>query len=172
MLRQSLENHLKLAEDLKRYLREFQERLIHTAQSYQHKCHALCEAGMMEETCQEFEQQYVQQTIRLIVQAVEHINDCDIPFVEKYIVKLEQSVPVIRDVYSNIVVRRYGNRFLDNSGNWIYELRGDRIYDTSGGWKYEFRGSNRIYDAHGNWKYEIRDDRIYDTSGNWLAYES
>ena len=171
MLRQSLENHVKLAEDLKMYLREFQERLTHTAQSYKHKCNVLCAAGMMEETCQKFEQQYAQQTIRLIVQAAEYINDCDIPFVERYIAKMEQSVPMIRDVYGNIIVKRYGNRFLDNSGNWIYEIRGDRIYDISGSWQYEFRGADRIYDAHGNWKYEIRGDRIYDTLGNWLGYE-
>ena len=155
VLQQSLENQINLARDLKRYLLEFQERLSHTAQSYQHKCGALYEAGMMEETHQKFEQEYAQPTIRLIVQVVEQINSFDVRFVEKYIDKIEQSVPVIRDIYSNIVVRRYGNRILDNYGNWIYEIRGDRIYDTSG-----------------NWKYEIRGDRIYDTSGNWLAYES
>jgi len=58
----------------------------------------------------------------------------------------------IRDVYGNRISRKVGNRIVDNSGDWVYEIRADRIYDT-----------------YGNWKYEIRGDRIYDTSGNWLG---
>jgi len=166
MSKQSFENQIRLAEDLKRYLHELQDRLNHAAQTYQQKCNALYESGMMVETYQTFEQEYVQATLEQIKNIVAQINECDIPFVERYITKLEY--PMIRDVYGNIVARSRGDRILDIFGDWKYEIRGDRIYDTSGNWIYEFRG-DRIYDTNGNWKYEIRDDRIYDTAGNWLG---
>ena len=169
--RQSFENQIRLAEDFKRYLHGIQETLSLVAQSYQQKINALYEASLMDETYQKFEQEYAQQTIQLIVQVVEHINECDIPFVERYIAKFEHAFP-FRDVYGNIVTRSRGNnRIIDIYGEWLYEIRGDRIYDTSGNWIYEFRGNDRIYDRSSNWVYEIRGDRIYDTSGNWLGYK-
>ena len=167
---QSPENQIRLAEDLKRYLHGLQERLTHAVQSYQQKCNTLYETGMMVETFQTFEQEYVQATLEQIKNVVNQINECDIPFVERFIAKFGQDSP-IRDVYGNIVTRSRGNRILNINGEWKYEIRGDRIYDTSGNWKYEFRGDNRIYDTYGNWIYEIRGDRIYDTSGNWLGYK-
>ena len=67
-----------------------------------------------------------------------------------------------------MVTRRIGDRLLDNSGNWLFEIRGDCIYDTSGNWRFELRG-DRVYDTTDNWRYELRGDRIYDTAGNWLG---
>jgi len=172
----SLENQIKLAEDLKSYLHRLQERLSQVSQSYRQKCDALFDAGMMSEPLQKLEQEYVQQTIQSIVQVVEQINNVDIPFVEKQIAKFAESRLMIRDLQGNIILKSQGDRIVDNDGNWLYggsRNRGDRIYDENGEWKYEVRG-DRIYDTSGNWLYEIRGNRIYDTSGNWLAsdYES
>ena len=75
-----------------------------------------------------------------------------------------------RDTSGNIITRRVGNRFLDNSENWLYEIRGDSIYDSSGNWRFELIG-DRVYDAAGNWRFELIGDRIYDTAGNWLGSE-
>ena len=88
MSEQSIEYQIVLANDLKKYLHELQERLRLAAQSYQQKSFSLYEAGMMDEFQLKFEQEYVKQTIRSIVQVVKQINECDIPFIERYIVKL------------------------------------------------------------------------------------
>ena len=170
MSRQSFENQIRLAEDLKRYLYELQERLSLAAKSYQQKCNFLYESGMMEETLSELMQEYMPSTVAQIMNVVLQINDRDIPFVEKHIAKLEQPLH-IRDIYGNIVARSQGDRIVDNYGKWLFggdRNRGNRIYDDNGEWKYEVRG-DRIYDTYGNWVYEIRGDRIYDTSGNWLG---
>ena len=42
----------------------------------------------MDEFQLKFEQEYLQQTNRSIAQVVKRINECDIPFIEKYIDKL------------------------------------------------------------------------------------
>ena len=89
---QSFENQISLAEDLIKYLHGFQERLSLAAQSYQQKSLELYEAGMFEEFHIRFEQECVLQTCRLIAQVVEHVNECDIPFVERYIARLESIV--------------------------------------------------------------------------------
>ena len=170
MSRQSFENQIRLAEDLKKYLYELQERLSYAAQSYRQKCNFLYESGMMEETLNELMQEYMPSTFEQIMNVVAQINERDIPFVERHIAKLEQPFH-FRDIYGNIVARSQGDRIVDNFGNWLFggdRNRGNRIYDDNGEWKYEVRG-DRIYDTSGNWVYEIRDDRIYDTEGNWLG---
>ena len=88
--RQSFEYQITLANELKKYLHGLQERLSIAAQSYQQKTNALYEAGMMDEFQKTFEQEYVQQTTRIISQIVKRINECDVPFIEKYIAKLER----------------------------------------------------------------------------------
>ena len=87
----SYEFQIELAEELKKYLHGFQERLGNVAQNYQKKSHDLYEAGMMDEFHQKFEQDYVQETIRKIANVVEQINERDIPFIVKYINHLEQN---------------------------------------------------------------------------------
>ena len=94
MTRQAIGNQIELAEDLKRYLHGFQERLRLAAQSYQQKSNTLYEAGMFDEFQMKFEQ-YVQQTTRLIANVVEHINESDIPFIERYKAKLEDTMSVL-----------------------------------------------------------------------------
>ena len=132
--RQSFENQIRLAEDLKKFLHELQERLRLAAQSYQQKCHTLYELGMMEEALNELLLEYMPSTTEQIVNIVAQINECDVPFIERYIAEFEQFLPPIRDIYGNIVNRLRGNRILDIFGDWKYEIRGDRVYDDSG-WK-------------------------------------
>ena len=92
MARQTSFSHqIELAEDLKKYLHGFQERLGDVAQNYKNKCNDLFEAGMMDETFKDFEQNYMQETIQKIANVVEQINERDIPFIEKYIDYLEQN---------------------------------------------------------------------------------
>lgn len=85
----SFEHQIELAESLKAYLHGFQERLGAVAKNYESKCDELYEAGMMDETHHDFEQNYMRETIISISKVVERINDCDIPFVERYIDELE-----------------------------------------------------------------------------------
>ena len=92
MARQTSFSHqIELAEDLKKYLHGFQERLGSVAQNYKDKCNNLYEGGMMEETFKDFEQNYMQETIQKIANVVVQINERDIPFIEKYIDYLEQN---------------------------------------------------------------------------------
>ena len=85
----SFEHQIELAESLKSYLHGFQERLGEVAKNYKNKSKELYEAGMMDEMHHDFEQNYMHETIISIAKVVERINDCDIPFVEKYIDELE-----------------------------------------------------------------------------------
>jgi hypothetical protein len=87
----SFEHQLQLAEGLKGYLHGFQERLGDVAQNYKNKCNQLYEAGMMDEFHKDFEQNYMQATIQKIANVVEQINECDIPFIEKFIEYLESN---------------------------------------------------------------------------------
>ena len=92
MARQTSFSHqIELAEDLKKYLHGFQERLGSVAQNYKDKCNNLYEAGMMEETFKDFEQNYMHETIQKIANVVVQINERDIPFIEKFIDYLEQN---------------------------------------------------------------------------------
>jgi hypothetical protein len=92
MARQTSFSHqIELAENLKNYLHGFQERLGDVAQNYKNKCNDLFEAGMMDETFKDFEQNYMQETIQKIANVVTQINERDIPFIEKYIDYLEQN---------------------------------------------------------------------------------
>jgi len=164
MLKQSPENQVLLAENLKRYLCGLQERLNHSAQSYQQKCNVLCETGMMEETLQKFEQEYVQQTIKLIAQLVEHINNFDIPFVEKYIAKFEQPRNMVYQGYSGAPVYRIeGNMIYQGySGTPVYRIEGNMIYEKySGTPVYRIEG-NMIYEKYsGKPVYRIEENMIY-----------
>ena len=85
----SFEHQIELAESLKSYLHGFQERLGEVAKNYKNKSNELYEAGMMDEMHHDFEQNYMHETIISIAKVVDRINDCDIPFVEKYIDELE-----------------------------------------------------------------------------------
>ena len=95
MSRQSIENQIFFVEDLKKYLQGFQERLSLAGQSYQNKSLSLYDAGMMDEFQKKFDQEYVQETIRAIGQVVERINECDIPFIERYKAKLEDTLSIL-----------------------------------------------------------------------------
>ena len=86
----SYQTQIELASDLKRYLHGFQERLAEVAKNYQAKSHDLYEAGMMDETHKDFEENYVRETVAHIAGVVELINERDIPFVQKYIEKMEE----------------------------------------------------------------------------------
>ena len=91
----SYQTQIELASDLKRYLHGFQERLAEVAKNYQAKSHDLYEAGMMDETHKDFEENYVRETVAHIAGVVELINERDIPFVQKYIDNMEE----LRDQY-------------------------------------------------------------------------
>lgn len=93
----SYQTQIELASDLKRYLHGFQERLAQVAKNYQTKSHELYEAGMMDETHRDFEENYMAETVRHIAGVVDLINDRDIPFVEKYIADMEE----LQEKYGN-----------------------------------------------------------------------
>ena len=78
---------LELAEELKSYLHNFQERLGVIADKYKHKYENLGNV-MMAEFHEEFSENY-ENTIKIIRDLVDQINDNDIPHVEKYIDWLE-----------------------------------------------------------------------------------
>ena len=84
----SFEYQIELAEGIKRYLHGLQERLGVVAQDYMRKCNDLADAGMMQEDWLKFTQDYAQVTYHKIESVVEQINECDIPFIEKYIAYL------------------------------------------------------------------------------------
>ena len=79
---------IELAEGIKSYLHGLQERLGVVGQDYMRKCDSLADAGMMQEEWLKFTQDYAQVTYRKIADVVEQINECDIPFIEKYIAYL------------------------------------------------------------------------------------
>jgi len=86
----SFEYQIELAEDLKKYLTGLQERLDVVSKDYMKKCDSLADAGMMQEDWLKFTQDYAQVTYHKIESVVTQINDCDIPFINKYIAKLSQ----------------------------------------------------------------------------------
>lgn len=81
---------IELAERLKSYLHGLQERLGDVAQNYKNKCNDLSYACMMEETLQDFEMNYMHETISKIADIITQVNENDIPFIERYIANLEQ----------------------------------------------------------------------------------
>ena len=85
----SFEYQIELAEGIKSFLNGLQERLGAVANDYMRKCDGLADAGMMQEDWQKFTQDYAQVTYHKIASVVEQINECDIPFIEKYIAYLE-----------------------------------------------------------------------------------
>ena len=84
---------LELAEDLKAYLLRLQENLAAAAQKYTAKSNSLYEAGMMDEKHKILEE-YMFETVNRIKGIVEQINEADIPFVERYIAYLEESLSI------------------------------------------------------------------------------
>jgi len=87
----SFSYQIELAEGLKSYLHGFQDRLGAVAQNYQAKGNELHDAQMMDETFEDFAQNYIASTVQKIQELINQINECDIPFVEKYIDYLESN---------------------------------------------------------------------------------
>ena len=85
----SFEYQIELAEGIKSFLHGLQERLGIVSNGYMRQCDDLVNAGMMQENWLKFTQDYAQVTYHKIASVVEQINECDIPFIEKYIAYLE-----------------------------------------------------------------------------------
>lgn len=85
----SFSHQIELLEDLKSYLHGFQERLAIVAEKYERQVNELYEGGMMDETFNDFHDNYVEETKAKIQALINQINDSDIPFVEKEIDFLE-----------------------------------------------------------------------------------
>ena len=90
----SFSYQIELAEGLKSYLHNFQDRLGAVAQNYRDKGNQLHDAGMMDEKFDTFTQNYLEVTISKIQELINQINECDIPFVERYIDYLEANSSV------------------------------------------------------------------------------
>jgi len=80
---------IAIADDLKKYLNNLQEKLNIVSMNYWSKSNDLSQAGMMEEVYSEFVQDYVSETTRKITEVVSLINERDIPFIERYIAYLD-----------------------------------------------------------------------------------
>ena len=85
---------IELAEGLKSYLHNFQDRLGAVAQNYRDKGNQLHDAQMMGEDFANFSQNYIEVTVQKIQELINQINECDIPFVEKLINYLESNISV------------------------------------------------------------------------------
>lgn len=86
----SFSHQIELLESLKSYLHGFQERLAIVAEKYEKQVNDLYDAGgMMDETFNDFHDNYVEVTKGKIQNLINQINDLDIPFVEKEIDYLE-----------------------------------------------------------------------------------
>jgi len=85
----SYEQEIALADDLKKYLDNLQERLNFVSMNYWSKSNDLSQAGMMDEIYSKFVEEFVSETTRKIKEVVTQINECDIPYIEKYIAYLE-----------------------------------------------------------------------------------
>ena len=90
----SFSYQIELAEDLKNFLHQFQDSLSEIADNYVNRSNQLHEAGMMEEIFNTFESNYIEVTVAKIQDLINQINECDIPFVRKYIKYLEESSSV------------------------------------------------------------------------------
>ena len=90
MAKESFERQIELAESLKSSLNRLQESLGAASKSYQQRSNELRDAGMMAEFSQKFIEEYVAETTQRINNVVEQINGRDIPFIQNYIVYLEQ----------------------------------------------------------------------------------
>ena len=165
---QNVELRLSVLKELQRYLVQFVEDMSAKSEEFNRRVGQLREDGVAVQIADYYEANYGNPSLHRLRSLVAKITDVDLPHIKSEINQLEQTY-IWRDTRGNIVARRRGDRILDNSENWLYEIRGDRIYDPLGNWRYELRG-DRVYDTAGNWIYELRDDRIYDTSGNWLGY--
>ena len=85
----SYKQEIALADDLKKYLNDLQERLNFVSMNYWSKSNDLSQAGMMDEVYSKFVEEFVSETTRKIKEVVTQINECDIPYIEKYIAYLE-----------------------------------------------------------------------------------
>ena len=86
----SFDYQIELAEELKKYLHGFQDRLSYVGQKYREYSDNLYEAGMLDEPHRNFSENYMEVTVQKIDSLVAQINECDIPFVERYIAGLEE----------------------------------------------------------------------------------
>jgi hypothetical protein len=86
----SFSHQIALLHDLKQYLIQFQERLQGVSLNYQRKVDDLYQAGMMNETYNRYVENELAQTRALMAKLVEHIDESDIPRVEREIAYLEQ----------------------------------------------------------------------------------
>lgn len=86
----SFSYQIELLESLKSYLHGFQERLAIVAEKYEKQVNELYDAGgMMDETFNDFHDNYLEVTKVKIQSLINQINDADIPFVEREIDYLE-----------------------------------------------------------------------------------
>jgi hypothetical protein len=165
---QDIELRLSVLKELQRFLVQFVEEMSVKTEEFNRRVAQLHEDGVAVQIADYYEANYGAPSLQQLRNLIANIIDVTLPHIKAAINQLEQNL-IWRDTRGNIVARRRGDRILDNSENWLYEIRGNWIYDTSGNWRYELRG-DRVYDTSGNWRYELRGDRIYDTAGNWLGY--
>lgn len=93
MAQTSYAHQIELLEELKKYLGDFQERLMGVSANYQRKVDALhSEGGLMDETYRDYVEQQLEPTLTLISKLVEHIEDNDIPAVLSEIAELERKI--------------------------------------------------------------------------------
>jgi hypothetical protein len=83
----NIEFQIELAEQLKKYLQGFQERLNHTIQHYENRYNGFGNV-MIENFHSKFEENF-EETKSAINALIERINDEDIPTIDEYIEKLE-----------------------------------------------------------------------------------
>lgn len=88
---------LELAEELKKYLNGLQERLDVVIRHFEQEAGKLYDAGMMDETFNDFVNNYMNETNNKIRSVIDIVNGRDIPFVDDYIGRLEE------------LIARYGN---------------------------------------------------------------
>lgn len=86
----SFAHQIELLQNLKQYLMTFQERLGAVSEAYQRKVDQLHdEGGLMDETYRDYVVNCLEPTRALIARMVEHIDESDIPAVEREIQYLE-----------------------------------------------------------------------------------
>ena len=158
-----------MAENLRKYLAQLQERLSLAAQSYQQKCNFLYQSGMMAETLNVLMQECMPSTVEKIMNVVAQINERDIPFVEKHIAKLEQPRKMIYQGYSGTPVYRIeGNKIYEGySGTLVYRIEGNKIYEGYSGTLVHRIEGNKIFEEYsGKLVYRIDGNMIYQEYSN------
>jgi len=88
----SFSHQVELLLGLKQYLNDFQDRLSGVSANYERKLNELHGAGLMEETYQRYSANELTQTKAMIARLIEHIEQSDLPAVNKEIAYLEQKI--------------------------------------------------------------------------------